>query len=165
MSIITVVVLCAAVWAIRWLARHTHTFTTMREVNLSITDVQVDPRRSNVILAWRGHDPEPQPFRTFPHEVKAVTNVALVDRNGKGDNIVVAGVGRTWDGNCLFAFDLEGEPIGEWNLSPGEYMDWPDCGPSTNWLVRLIEIGDLDGEPGEEIVVVANDEMEYPARI
>ncbi|MBN2562907.1 MAG: serine/threonine protein kinase [Phycisphaerae bacterium] len=132
-----------------------------------ITDVKVEDvplgEQTTTILARHDDDPAWRVFHRFQDEAFNVAGAALVDVDGSGRQLVVAGTNRVLDGNCLFTFDSDGgEP---WGMGLSSTRQWPDCAPPTQWFCRTLAVADLDGQAGDEIVVVASDLNEYPTRV
>jgi len=93
---------------------------------------------------------------------------ALVDPGG-GRRPLVAVLGdMPFDaqGNVLVAFDQKGRKRWPLGLTPKRAsLEWPDCDRQRDyWYGATMAVGDVDGAPGEEIVVVARD-VDYPSRI
>ncbi len=129
-----------------------------------ITDVRIDPDTRLSIQARYGDDPRWRRFHPFASEIKEVSDVVRADLDGRGRLAVVASVDKALDsGDSLFAFDAEGRSTWSMDLSSGR--QWPDCGPSTQWMSGALATADVDNEPGDEIVVVAHDDHEYPTRV
>lgn len=104
-------------------------------------------------------------FYRFPEGVRKVTGAECIDLDGDGDHeIVVAGVDRPLDGGCLFAFDAQTKKQ-LWSKDLSDSRQWPDCAEPTQWGLLDLATDDLDGIPGDEVVVVASDLVEYPTRI
>lgn len=91
--------------------------------------------------------------------------LALVDVSGDGTQAVVAGLRNDVPTKqTLVAFTDGGAPSWEWD--PSVNWVWPNCENSgASWIVSSVESADLDGVPGDELVVVASDAREYPTRV
>ncbi|MFH0983562.1 MAG: serine/threonine-protein kinase [Planctomycetota bacterium] len=120
---------------------------------------------TTTILARYGDDPEPKLFHDFPREAKYVSEAVLVDVDGKGTQAVVAGVWVPWEGKCLYAFDGSRRLVASLDLSPKTVREWPDCELSMKFACMCLAKGNLDDEPGDEIVVAAMEGSQYPTRI
>jgi hypothetical protein len=127
-----------------------------------IARVKVDETLPSRILVEHVGSTQPTEFYRFKDGIR-VTAAEIVDRNGRGDVIVVAGTEPAVEGNCLFAFEPGGTCL--WQNDLSDDTQWPDCGPPTLWRTRAIIAGDLDGKPGDEVVVLATDRNEYPSRV
>ncbi|MBN2560162.1 MAG: serine/threonine protein kinase [Phycisphaerae bacterium] len=140
---------------------------TTATARLPITDVRAEDvplgKRTTTIEVKYGDDPTWRTFHRFLDDALHITGVELVDVDGHGRQLVVAGTNRALDGDCLFAFDCEGHRL--WSINPSSKIQWPDCSPPTQWFCRTLAVADLDGRPGEEIVVVASDLNEYLERL
>ncbi len=153
-----------------------------------ITRVWIDEDLETRILVERGHDLTPHPFYTFPPDVGRVNDTVVIHTGSDGRQLVVAGVNKPWDGGghfsvcpdveaessraaaerqcCVFAFEPDGSPL--WCLEFLAEHKWPDCPlihPSTPLGRVRLTTADLDNKPGDELVVAARDEIEYPTRI
>jgi hypothetical protein len=123
-----------------------------------------DGEHTTTILARYGDDPTPAVFHEFPLEARGVSDVVRADLDGKGRLAVVASISKPLSsGDSLFAFDAEGHPT--WSMDLSSSRQWPDCGPTTQWMSGTLATADVDDEPGDEIIVVAHDDYEYPTRV
>jgi len=153
--------LSSTVW---WLPRLTQRLTASEPLSLpaaerAITklDVKADEDGQRIVRAKYGDE-----WRDFPAKVESPMAAALVDAQGHGSRIVVIGLEKPVEGCNLLAFDMRGNAL--WrcdvsNLHRG--YRWPDCGPPMHWQCRRVVAGDLDAEPGDELVVLAKDERSY----
>ncbi len=131
--------------------------------------VEVDPDLSHVLrVRYSGTSGwERRPFHEFPSGVAVNRNtVEKLDLDGKGGQAVIAGLEKPQNGHNVFAFDARGKEL--WSLPVANYpgvQQWPDCGSSMHWPCNVIQTGDIDGKPGDELVVAAKNAADYPARI
>lgn len=128
-----------------------------------IARVWIDEALPMRILAEYAGDLTPHMFHTFPPEVIRVTDVVFVDPDGvssSGDELVVAGIDSPLDGHGLFAFDAQTKEQ-LWSCDLYEARSWPDCKPSTEFRATALAVADVDGAPGNELIVVACDVIEY----
>ena len=128
-----------------------------------ITAVWVDPDVPYRVLAQYGADTAWRPLHQFPSEVGSVKGPALVDLDGHGRQAVLAGVVHPVDGDCLFAFDPEGNRM--WGRNLSSHRRWPDCGPPTQFGCSHLVESNLDGAPGDEVLVVSQAIDVYPTRM
>ncbi len=129
------------------------------------TDARVDPDRQNCLQIRLGYGTEWSVFRTFPANVE-LTSAAAPDIDGEGHRLVVVGARTALDskGSVLAAYDFAGKLVWQVPLHGGR--QWPDCNaPAQAWLTARILAADLDGTPGEELLVVAHDVHECPTRL
>jgi len=155
-GVIVLALICSGTWLLSRAARSSPIAEVM---------VEKDEKGQNTTTIWARHgdDPEWTLFHRFPPEVGSVCDPVLVDLDGGGRRIVVAGLDVPLDGHNLFAFDACGKE--SWCLDISSTRRWPDCGPSAYWSCRHLAAGDLDGAPGEELVATASDRSNYPTRI
>jgi hypothetical protein len=100
---------------------------------------------------------------TLSDDALYARDAVLVNLDGAGDQIVVVGVERPVDGNCLFAFDVDGNLL--WPLGFTTAIRWPDCAPPTAFRCSRLVAADLDGHPGDELIVAATHPLEYPCQL
>ncbi len=101
-------------------------------------------------------------YRIVPFHGKkcSFTEVELLDLHGTGRHHIVARTVTPVDGVSLFVFDANGELAGKLVLpEPGS---WEEAERLSQWKLDAMSIGDVDGESGDEVVVVASDVTEYP---
>ena len=103
-------------------------------------------------------------WEDFPANAEAPEAACVVDRDGHGDRIVVVGLRKVWRGYNLVAFDGGANLLWGMRLGPERHR-WAGCGPPAHWLCAAVAAGDLDGEPGHELVVVASDSFSEPTRV
>lgn len=135
-----------------------------------ITAVQKDPTDARCVLVRRGYGDFTPLKEPDPNETGEVAETALVDLDGEGRQLVVAGAAPP-DGatHTLFAFAPDGTLA--WtmalNADPGARIHWPDldAAPSPYWSVRRLLAHDIDDVPGDELIVAAGEQIEYPTRI
>ena len=138
----------------------------------ALIDVRPTPGLTNSLQArWQvGGAYEPF-FDAFPDGVDAIFCSAALDLDGDGDkDLVVAGAGQPVSrgdsaGATLFAIGLEGELAWSMSLTPDRHDEWPDVDAFRYWRCRALAAGDLDGEPGDELVVAARELLFYPTRV
>ena len=130
-----------------------------------ISDVRVeeiDGNPTTKLLATYGILPFWRVFHTFPKEAHHVTAAQVIDCDGAGRNLVVASTFYPLRGNSLFAFDREARE--SWALDLSEPSSWPDRPPAQfrcDWLGKV----EVDGQPGDELVVSACEVDHYPTRV
>ncbi|MCO6438493.1 MAG: serine/threonine protein kinase [Phycisphaerae bacterium] len=127
-----------------------------------VETVKVDESRPTVVLAWREAQSDPEVLHAFPPSAQRVVVDKLTLRNA-GTQAIVAAVRVPVEGHNVFLFNDKGEELNRWDVSSSRR--WRDCGPPKAWKVAAIATANLDGEDGDEIVVVASDAYEYPSRV
>jgi serine/threonine protein kinase len=128
----------------------------------AISGVRVDAAR-RIVEARYGDSLEYVRFREFREN--SLEAAAVLDGDGRGSQIIVTGFRSPLDegGNVLAAFTSYGREL--WRLPLHSDWDWPDCGPRPLWWpVVAVMCADVDGIPGDELIVMANDYL-YPARL
>ncbi len=123
----------------------------------------VDEKPTRTILARYGDDPDWRVLFTVWQEAGSVEDPQLVEVGERGDRCVVFGTGMPVDGHCLFALNEDGTE--RWRLDLSDSRPWPDCAPSGFWKCLALAAGDIDGQPGDELIVAAADHQEYPTRV
>ncbi|MBU0718551.1 MAG: hypothetical protein KJ749_09910, partial [Planctomycetes bacterium] len=103
----------------------------------------------------------------FSQDVITICDRALLHVGGAGRQLAVAALDRPrQDGTNVIAFNAKGDEIWSQSVSNHDLVQrWPDCGGSLYWACRRLGVGNLDGEPGDELAVAANDAADYPTRI
>ncbi len=133
----------------------------------SITDARLDPDTRRAIQVRYGDDPDWKTFKRYPTDSAIeLTEPVLVDVDGSGTRFIVVGSATPFDdkNNVLIAYDRSAEE--KWRIALHSELDWPDISSLKKWWEVLHVIhADVDGVPGEELVVVASDPEEYPTRI
>jgi serine/threonine protein kinase len=167
-GITCIAVLSSGAWGLRWYVQQTRKSAPLNPQSLPITDADLDRARANVILSWRGNDPEPEVLYEFPDETLRITGVALVDPDGvsaNGDELVVSGVDRPFNDKCLFGIDRQGTLRWGKALTPSPPIDWPDHdGPQSTWRCEAMRVLNVEGESGE-LAVVAQAGDQYPTSL
>jgi len=98
-------------------------------------------------------------FHTFQHDRAGVVCTSLA-RPGPGDDLLVlAGVNPPRDGLSLFALDREGNEL--WGENVSDPRHWPGCQLASEFYVTHLLAYDIDGVPGDELIVVASDGREF----
>ncbi|MCK4341482.1 MAG: serine/threonine protein kinase [Phycisphaerae bacterium] len=92
-----------------------------------------------------------------------IHGAVCVDLPEGGEQLVVVGTRTLSRDGCVWAYDLDGNKRWSADLTPT--IQWPDCAASMRFICRDVLCADLDGEPGDEILVVATDWHEYPTRL
>lgn len=85
----------------------------------------------------------------------ATANAELVDLDGTGRCAVVFGVNEIAANGSLIALDSNGKKLWDLFLHDEAERDWPDCGLPYEWDCSVMAVGNLDAEPGDEIVATA----------
>ena len=85
------------------------------------------------------------------------------DRNG--EQVVALGCAKPVDrdGTALIAFDTQGREL--WGRALDPHLEWPDALATQYWRPTHLLAGNLDGEPGDEIIAVASHPDLYPTRL
>ena len=140
-----------------------------------ITEVMVETQEqadstkvtTRTILARYGDDPAWHIFFRFPPEAIRVVNAILI-KDDQGRGALVAATFRAYQGHCLFGFDPEKGPLPdrwEWSLDLTDPRQWPDCDQPNTFGCNDLAAADLDGRPGEELLVAAVDGKQYATRL
>lgn len=138
--------------------------------SLEVTAVRVDPDFPTRVLAtYGGYRALERTLIEFPQSARRAIDPQLVDVEGDGraDAVFVA-TGAAMSGKTLFRYSLRGSLEHQWDLSDRAADlngDWPDVETPAEFAGALLAKGDLDGQPGEEIVAVAHHGLEYPAHV
>ncbi|MFH1748055.1 MAG: serine/threonine-protein kinase, partial [Planctomycetota bacterium] len=140
-----------------WFAVH-----LMLAARYTITNVNVHPDDKCAIQVQRGRRSW-ESFYVFPPVAEEVKAAQLVDLDGDDSRIVVAGIRGPLDGHGLFGFGARGQEL--WRMDLSVEHQWPDCAAPSAWECCYIASGDLDGRPGDELVVAASAPLEYATRI
>jgi serine/threonine protein kinase len=129
-----------------------------------LAEVKADENKRTILVrsvgeAWR-------PFQEFPDAVLSERSVVLLDANGHGQQLVVAGLHRPLENTNLVAFDARTRKR-KWGLYLHDEQErlWPECQKSGLWECPALAAGDMDDNPGQELIVAANDMGQYPTRI
>lgn len=124
-----------------------------------------DETLRNAVLARRGNSANWEVFHDFGGKNIAVRDAILLDSNGgAGADMVVVGLQAPADEYSVFGFDLDGAEVWKTSLTPNPNPAWPDFdGMSTPWRCVAMTAADLDAAPGDEVVVSARDQNEYPS--
>ncbi|MBU0639023.1 MAG: serine/threonine protein kinase [Planctomycetes bacterium] len=136
-----------------------------RTTEAPITDVDTDEL---TVWAQRGHGQRYERFYEFGpvgDHIELVHVAEIVRLYGDNTSAIAVGTAPTPDGYSLFLFNDDHSERWRMDLSDEHERWWPDGGPPTKWNCRRIVAVDIDGEPGDEIVVVAGDMHKYPCRI
>ena len=99
-----------------------------------------DPERKTAILARYGDVPVHRIFRDLGPRAEAVVGATLLDLDGRGSRIVVAGIAQPIDGACAFAFDTNRDEL--WTADLSWDQRWPDCAPPTKFRCLCLTAGD-----------------------
>lgn len=131
-------------------------------VKVTVHDAE-DSQYRTCVEARRADGNVEECFYEFEEQSGHVTEAVIADLDGSGHQIVVAGVRRPIKGQCLFGIDASGQL--DWGLDLSSNVTWPDCGPSGGfWCLGLVS-DNLDGLPGDELVVVSTDISNYATRL
>lgn len=95
--------------------------------------------------------------------VESQARAALVDLDGRGRQVVAVGTRPPVGEDCLFAFSADRELL--WSMALTDGRQWPDNAPFTIWSCMEVLAANIDGEPGDELLVIASDSQQYPTRI
>jgi hypothetical protein len=151
-------VLALIVW-IGWFVLKPAALPPIREVRVDDADYP------GSILARRGNSAEWNVIHAFGPEQTNVGGAHLLDCDGDGEpDLIAAWTTSPVEGGSVFAYSLSGERLWSWDPTPDEPIDWPDCEePLREWNCRAVAIGNLDGRPGDELVVAARERTHYPS--
>ncbi len=145
--------LCGGVWLLGRIGRPA-----------PISDVQLDPESHRSVQVRYGNETSWTQFYDFPADRQGYfLGTAVVGADGKGRQIVAVGARKPLDdvGNTLIALNESGNEL--WRKSMHTEWDWPGIKPGQDyWHVQHVLAGELDGVPGDELVVVAQDQDYYP---
>jgi len=108
-----------------------------------------------------------QRFYDFEREAGAVREASLLDTEGDGTgDLIAAGTTGSIGGESLFLLDMAGQVTRSFSLAPMFEVTWPDLdGPATGWGFRSLHVADVDGRPGDELIVVGGHITQYPRRV
>ncbi|MCP4591076.1 MAG: serine/threonine protein kinase [bacterium] len=132
----------------------------IREVRVELDS---DGSNGRVLEARFGDSLDWSAFHEFPPDVEHVSGAALVDAEGNGRRVIVAGVFMPLRGDCVFAYDQRGDAL--WSIGLSSSLQWPDCPPPTQFRCVAVRAADLDGIAGDELIIAAGDYRQYPTRI
>ncbi len=107
-------------------------------------------------LAWSS-------FKSLPAEAGALHAVWPVDLLGHGRRWVLAAPSLPFEGKNIIAFDERANE--RWSMDLSSARNWPDSGLAVEWICRALKTAELDGKPGDEIVVAANEFGNYAGRV
>ncbi len=140
---------------------------TMRGDACAVTVDRVTHDLAGVVLARYGRSAEWEIFHDFGTGVACTRDPSLVDLDGDGDpDQVLVPISPAIGRDSVFAFDLRGKESWRLSVTPDSHANWPDFdGTPAEWTPRVIAVADLDGRPGDEVVIAARDPREYPTRV
>jgi serine/threonine protein kinase len=131
----------------------------------AIGAVRIDPEMPMQVQVRYSDATEWRPFRTFTElgdrAVVCADVVHVADRS-----VVVVGLRAPFDeaGSVLLGLGRNGKVL--WSAALHHDVCLPGFEADARWWhVRHIVVADLDGHPGDELLVVAQDADYYPARI
>ena len=100
--------------------------------------------------------------RAFRPDLVDPSAAALVDLDGQGNRAVAVGTQQVEAGN-LNLYDSRGRHLWGMTIRDDAERDWPDCGLMEDcWNVGVIAPAELDGTPGQELIVKARHARKYP---
>jgi len=154
--------LVATVTCLLWAASSLLSPTRLTKVRVGTDNGRATPR---IEVRW-GSNLEFEEFYTFPPAAGFVASVEKVDQGPGYETVVLASTHSPVDGKSLFAFhagtasDKKREPF--WSESLFRQYEWPDA-TVTDFAAQSILVGDYDGRPGEEVLLVVTDQNQYPS--
>jgi tRNA A-37 threonylcarbamoyl transferase component Bud32 len=158
------VCLVASVTCLLWAASSYLLPLKLTKVGVGIDNDKATPR----IEARWGSNLEFEEFYTFPPAAGFVASVEKVDPGPGYETIVLASTHAPVDGKSLFAFragrvsDERHKPF--WSESLFRPFQWPDT-TVTEFCTGPILASNYDGNAGEEVVLIASDQNQYPSYI
>lgn len=96
-------------------------------------------------------EPVDRPFATFDVDVKMAEVISL----DTGEQLIIIGTDPQLDGANLFGFDADG--MQRWSATITDSHRWPDCPENRRFHPSSLSLGDVDGQPGDEIIVRVDD--------
>ncbi|MFH0982249.1 MAG: serine/threonine-protein kinase [Planctomycetota bacterium] len=127
----------------------------------AVVRVEVDHVLKCVKLVYANDDKKV--FETVPSVAGNVWAAALVNLDGAQERIVVVGLRSPEHEKNLFAFDLDGRERWSKYLTVDTELgrNWPERVPGLLWYCPFVVADNLDDDPGDELLVVADD-GDYP---
>lgn len=126
---------------------------------------RIDPNNACAIQIRHEGSSKWSGLHVFAPTIGQVNWVQLA-RFDDGEQRVVVGTRRPQESASVFGFDTSGRRVWSLDLSADcAGWDWPNFRPPVNWCCRSGVLHEIDDNPGAELVVLADDLDEYPARI
>ncbi len=133
----------------------------------------IDGNRTRTLLVDYADGRSRVPFVTLPGVVGRINAAAVVDQDGhpdNGDELVVAALNNPRNRNAFVWYDAAGTHVWQQDMTPRDHVKlatWPDVDnaeATLPWSGRWLATGNLDGVPGDEVVLGANHQG-TPARV
>ncbi len=132
-------------------------------------DVSLDEHgeSTTTIMARFGDALDWKRFYDFPPVVGRITGAAVVDSDGDAHADLVAAItDQPWNNGQLFAIDSNASARSLGPVSFASHISWPDCDTVAEpWSLGCLAVANVDRQPGDELLIIANDRREYPTRL
>ena len=131
-----------------------------------VTAVMVDKvggMKLNKILARYGTNAEWRQFYEFTNDDGFVEDASLVNPGPGQTPFILAARSRAGASGALIALSMDREQL--WTVDASDDHLWPDCDAIRPWGCKAIAIADFDGRPGDEVIVICQDDRNYPTRV
>ncbi len=137
----------------------------------AITAAKIDTEDPRVVRVRRGNSDDFVPLCELKSNQSGTGERAgVANLDGRGSQLViVAAAPRGSSPDVLFAFAPNGELL--WSMALNSdlaaQVAWPDCPetPSDHWSIKCFQAHDVDGRPGDELIVAASDPLGYATRV
>lgn len=159
-SLAAVVVLAAASVFAGWMVLRSQ---TALPISATVALEPSDAEQAGAIRIQYADRKEPSFLRPFAESGSVVNNAIKVNLGARRPPIILASVDPPIERSILFALDGMGNKL--WDKEFFSPWSWPDCKLAREFAGVAIAAADLDGRPGDEVVVVASDHHEYPTEI
>ncbi len=132
--------------------------------------VDPDPDRAHVLQAQFGDDPTWRVVQRLTPKQGTFTDAALLHATEHPEPLIVAAVEPPRDGHTLdtlYAYHSDGRLLWKTPVQ-GEYLNaaWPDCvADGARWVVTHLVTGNLNAAPGDELAIIASNDLEYPTAV
>jgi len=134
-----------------------------------LTRVKVAEQDRAMILATYGDTQDWKPFFRFPFDGEGATDLHVaaavhVQAGSSSHGVVIAATNKPFQGSSIFALSELGAEL--WSLAAyAEGWPWPDTAGDHPWGCTHLIAENVDGEPGDELIAVCGDILEYPSRV
>jgi serine/threonine protein kinase len=131
-----------------------------RQISAVWVDEQ-DAQKCTVVQVRYADAPAYAPLVELPGA--GVVQATLADVDGHRNPCVAAGTHRPLPRGCLFLFDEHAQEMRSWALTSARR--WRDDVSPASYGCMAVAAGNLDGEPGDEIVAATMDTEQYATRL